>query len=176
MQLIHYSAEPLTEVRDADPAAKGAGAYKPNGLWFSVGDGEDGWRAWCEAEQWQTQSMQHATEIVLRADANVLHLRDAAAIDRFTEEYGVIPAWAPRSIEPTRFRTIDWSRVAGSYDALITAPYCYARRLSPHTSWYYGWDCASGCVWRSRAVEALRPYTRNETMTAPPDAKTATGG
>lgn len=176
MQLIHYSDAPLTEVRDVDPTAKGAGAYKPAGLWFSVGDGEDGWRAWCEAEQWQTQAMRHATEIVLHADAKVLRLSGADAIDRFTEQYGCTPEWAS-ALKGSHFaRSIDWLRVAEQHDAIIIAPYCYARRLHEATTWYYGWDCASGVLWRARAVECVRPLTRHESMTAPTEAKDATAG
>ena len=50
---------------------------------------------------------------------------------------------------------IDWPKVAERYDGIIIAPYQWSRRLDG-PMWYYGWDCASGCVWRARAVLELK--------------------
>ena len=33
----------------------------------------------------------------------------------------------------------------------------FARRLDMETRWYYGWDCASGCVWDASAVQSVEP-------------------
>jgi hypothetical protein len=50
---------------------------------------------------------------------------------------------------------IDWSKVAAKHQGIIIAPYCYARRLTYHTAWYYGWDCASGCIWDLKAIQSV---------------------
>lgn len=47
---------------------------------------------------------------------------------------------------------IDWKAVAKEYDGIEIDPYQYERRFSEGFLWYYGWDCASGCVWRPRGL------------------------
>lgn len=36
------------------------------------------------------------------------------------------------------------------------APYQWRRRNERGFSWYYGWDCASGCIWRASAIREIR--------------------
>lgn len=146
--LVHYSASPLKRVLDVSQAADGRGlGFKPSGLWFSVGDEDDGWRAWCEDQNFGADRFAYAVEIVLVEDANILRLKGAEEIDNFTAAYGKSGG---------TIYDIDWAKVASLYDGMIIAPYCWARRLHRETSWYYAWDCASGCIWRSRAILELR--------------------
>jgi len=52
---------------------------------------------------------------------------------------------------------INWPAVAEKYDGIIIAPYIWQRRLSdnPDHFWYYGWDCASGCIWNTEVIEEI---------------------
>jgi hypothetical protein len=52
-----------------------------------------------------------------------------------------------------RMSYIDWPRVAERFDGVIIAPYQWKHRLE--LMWYYGWDCASGCIWNARAVSCF---------------------
>ena len=145
-QLIHFGREKLSKVRsvtqDQDPA------YKPRGLWVSVeGENSHGWKDWCEAEDWGQSNLVQETEIVLAQNAKVLRLSSATELDDFTNQYGV---------GSDSLRGIDWKRVAWQYSGIIIAPYIWERRLESHTMWYYGWDCASGCIWDSSAIKELR--------------------
>lgn len=150
-RLIHYSTQPLTQVLDAEQT--GPADYKPNGLWFSVGDGDDGWRAWCESEMPEWIKGRVATEITLSPDAKMLWISGERGLDKFTAEYGVTPPWGPGP----HYCVIDWHKIAASHHGIIISPYIWSRRLTPHTSWYYGWDCASGVIWSAEAVEDLHP-------------------
>ena len=47
---------------------------------------------------------------------------------------------------------IDWHAVAQAYAGIEIAPYCWSLRFEYEFLWYYGWDCASGCVWELSAV------------------------
>ncbi len=149
MRLIHYSAKPLTSMRSMKHAEDGAGAYKTPGLWVSV-EGPMDWLEWCRAESFGLRSFTYATEIVLAEDARVLHLSGAKAIDKFTAKF------QPRDKRGDWDHRIDWPAIRRRWRGLVIAPYCYARRLSQHTSWYYGWDCASGVIWDAEAVKELR--------------------
>lgn len=44
--------------------------------------------------------------------------------------------------------SIDWPTVAKLYAGIEISPYQYNYRLKSGFIWYYGWDVASGCIWR----------------------------
>ncbi len=146
---IHWSAQPLGLLKSARQADHPH--FKPMGLWFSVGDGDDGWRASADSERFASDRFKFATEITLRDDARVLRLSSAAEILAFSHQYlrpcvsGVM----------SDYKQIGWREVADKYQAIIIAPYVWECRLN--VNWYYTWDCASGCVWDAGAVEALKP-------------------
>jgi hypothetical protein len=151
MRLIHYSREPLTEVKNGN-INKTHGICKPAGLWVSV-EGPNDWPSWCAAENFGSErDFANATEVILR-QGSVLLLETAAAIDEFTGRYveqrgDAVHRWS---------RTVAWAAVAKQWSGLIIAPYRWDRRLTDHTFWYYCWDCASGVIWDASAVAALKP-------------------
>lgn len=152
-RLLHYSKKPLGKLRSLtkkDQRKFEGGVYKPSGLWISV-EGENDWRAWCEAENFGIDRLACVTEIVLREDANIVRLKNAFDIDRFHEQYRF------SEDESWRREYIQWADVAASFDGIIIAPYCWGRRFEGRASgWYYGWDCASGCIWNVRAIAEAR--------------------
>jgi hypothetical protein len=139
--LTHYTNEPL-ELDPDRTYEQSTKAMKPRGLWVSV-DGEYDWVSWCLSEEFNTTSLAHRTPISLIPGHNVLVLTTPEELDAFTNKYGG---------EMTReFLYIDWPRVAQDYDGLIITPYQWSRRYD--LSWYYGWDCASGCIWNLTVVQ-----------------------
>lgn len=158
MKFIHYGKKPLTKVRSVKNLGYGAGRTdKPMGLWFSAGDGEDGWRAWCEGEQWGLDGFDHATEIVFRDSAKLLRISSTKELDAFTEANGFDCDYMPKHLSYGKGYGIRWPEIAKAHDAIVIAPYLWERRLFHGAHWYYSWDCASGCVWNARAVAELRP-------------------
>lgn len=150
MRLIHYSPNPFTLERRAvqqdDPRNF---TMKPRGLWVSVDD------AWYVAalEMFGDDNLKHASLITLSPEARILYLKTVGDIDHFTEQYTIDA--------DERFqilgRAIDWPTVAKEYQGIVIAPYQFRRRLTPHTFWYYGWDCASGCIWDVDAIATVEP-------------------
>lgn len=148
VELRHYAAEPivLDRSRTYDPASQ-AWRGKPHGLWVSV-PGADDWPSWCRLENFCLDQLQVEHVVTLTERANVLHVGSVAEMYQFHQEW--------RSYFDDR--TIDWGRVAASYDGIVIAPYQWAaRRLD--LPWYYGWDVASGCIWNLDAVESLTVAT-----------------
>lgn len=154
LSLVHYSKAPLGPIRSVDAAEQGIEA-KPKGLWFSVEKDEEdwlGWREWCEGAEFDPPGLAVETPLRVRDWSRIALLKTADDIDAFHALYGAdtwnIPAAVPLFI--------DWRAVARDEDGIIVAPYCWARRLNgPAHIWYYGWDCASGCVWNADAIEVL---------------------
>lgn len=149
MNLSHYTDKPFTLDLDRTYDQGEFGNGKPRGLWVSV-DGELDWPEWCRAENWGLHTLAHRTPIALAPGANILTLTGIDEIKAFTAEYKGHPQFAHLEISS---HWINWPRVADRYDGIIITPYCWQARLDLDTMWYYGWDCASGCIWNLDALE-----------------------
>lgn len=149
--LLHNTAKPLAALNVFEQEH----GLKPRGLWYGVGDA---WTEWCRSEmpQWIRE---HTYEITLRADARVLRLQDELAILGFQDEYVSTDGWGYP----------DWKRLAKQYDGLEIAPYQWRLRLN--LMWYYGWDCASGCIWNPRAIATVREIAPLELVGVTPSRK-----
>jgi hypothetical protein len=149
VRLIHWSAEPLAAI---DPAWDYSGGRtrldKPTGFWVSVEGNGDGWADWCRDEQFGVERLAHEHEVTLAPDARILRITTPEGIDALTKQYGT-----------GRYggHEIDWPRVAQEYQGILISPYQWSRRLAEGCSWYYSWDCASGCIWDLNAIAAIRP-------------------
>lgn len=146
----HISAK--SNIGNIRPKARQNINHKPVGFWYGVnGD----WERWCRAEEWGLDDGMFEHEVIL-GDESILVLSSVDDIDRFHIKYGT-------EIVP-RTRYINWAKVAKDFDGIEIAPYQWSRRMTH--SWYYTWDCASGCVWRPRGmqlkflkkVDAIRKY------------------
>jgi hypothetical protein len=151
MKLMHYAAAPLTLDRDRAYKQRQLSTFgKPVGFWVSV-EGEDDWPSWCRGEDFRLGSLVAAHEVELAANANILYIETPEDIDAFHVKYAVVEH---------RYRStgreswgIDWTVIVAEFDGIVIAPYQWTRRMSP--DWYYGWDCASGCVWNLNAIAAV---------------------
>ena len=154
-RLIHYSTTPLTEVYSITQDGYGSGSYKPRGLWVSA-SGEDDWPAWCHSENFGVERLQNPVEVVLRPDAKILRISTPEGIDAFEREYVTRAAYPHEGAKEYRSESVNWKLVAERYQGIIISPYIWERRLTD-TMWYYGWDCASGCIWDAKAISHLVP-------------------
>jgi hypothetical protein len=144
--LFHYRehATELDRTRTYRQGSRRTGQFaKPEGLWVSV-HGEDDWPAWCSAEEFALHELTVAHRVTLTDNANILTLETPEALGDFTAEY--LNRDDPRDY----MHAIDWQRVADRHDGIIIAPYQWTRRWD--LNWYYGWDCASGCIWNLGAI------------------------
>jgi hypothetical protein len=150
LELVHFSKLPVAAVRDIAQMPDGHmnRIGKPDGLWLSCEGGEDSWSAWCKSEDFATNTFRCRTTILLKPAARIIRLRTPEHIDDFT-------ACFPTPGLGRSFEAIDWGQVAAIADGIIIAPYIWSRRLEHSTSWYYGWDCASGCIWNADCVASL---------------------
>lgn len=142
LALSHYTRAWVLEPRSVNQDNRRGD--KPFGLWVSV-DGEDDWPAWCRSEQWGDIDGDRRFSLQLSADAAVLRLETPEDISAFTDRF---------ALDRTRWR-IDWMAVAREWQGIIIAPYQWSCRLG-RDSWYYTWDCASGCLWDASAISSVR--------------------
>lgn len=144
-RLTHYSRQPFVLSRSRTYSQEEFGNGKPRGLWLSD-DSSFGWAEWCRGEEWNTASLAHAADYTLAPGANVLVLSGLDDILAFTAEYQGHPSFTGRA-EALASHWIDWERVASVHDGILITPYSWNARSHLDTMWYYGWDCASACVW-----------------------------
>lgn len=136
---------------------------KPVGFWVSV-LGEDDWPSWCMSEEFQIESLAFEHAVTIADGANILLLGTATALDRFTEEFGVRTVHSLNGSVWTNVH-INWHGVISRYDGIIIAPYQWERRLE--LDWYYGFDCASGCIWNLSAIASLEWMEKVNVPNAP---------
>jgi hypothetical protein len=124
---------------------------KPRGLWISVENkGSFGWKAWCLSEDFRVSELTKPHLIILKPEANILMISSVEEFDKFHEQFKEV-------LSPgLSMYNIKWAEVAKRWDGLIIAPYLWERRLGMELLWYYGWDCASGCIWHGRTIKEIK--------------------
>jgi len=157
MKLIHYASNAVEFDPERIYIDKEDAILKPAGLWVSV-QGDYDWRWWCEQTDW-VDNITHAHEVKLKDDANILHLNSPSELMNFGEKYpNTDPEYARYEKLMTMF--LDWTRIKQDYQGVIIAPYQWSCRFD--LMWYYGWDCASGCIWDLSSVEEFKVITHTQ--------------
>lgn len=158
MRLLRYNSSPLgmhdLKNIEKQPATlqEEHALGKPIGLWVSV-EGPADWFSWAKSEMPHRIEDTLVYEIVLKTDANLITLKNLDQFDAFAQKYrrpGPLPD------KPEVMSGPNWSEVSKTYNGIIIAPYLWPRRMDHNSMWYYGWDCASGCIWRPKnAVQEI---------------------
>lgn len=175
MQLIHYTERRMGKLRSFSQGPRNdeermTGRMKPRGLWLSV-RGEFDWAKWCHAEQFALHQFRHGMRIILKPGANVLHLKTGEEMDAFAEKYGYHPSFPVKApmkgynvgdLYVMHSLYVDWARVAEDHQGIIISPYHWSCRMAENMFWYYGWDCASACIWDHSVIAQRIPLTRDE--------------
>lgn len=148
MRLYHYTDEPPGEVAPTDQLH--SDGRKPCGFWVSDCDIGQGWREWCEAESFALGGLRYRQFVGVDA-GKILHLKSVSDIDAFSVDFQRNETFGSY----TKY-LIDWAIVAREFSGILISPYQRDRRLDGAASdWYYGWDCASGCIWNPDAITEL---------------------
>jgi hypothetical protein len=115
--------------------------YKPKGLWYGI---NGGWREWCENE---SMDWVYKNNFLVEIDtSNILVINNYQQLVGFSNKYFMNYHGLLREF-------IDWERVSQEFYGIEIYPYIWQARLE--FTWYYGWDCASGCVWDKRAIKNI---------------------
>ncbi len=157
-KFYHYSSLPI-ESLDVDFYEDQKGnkrfASKPIGFWISVEDfeGDTNWKTWCIEEKFHLHGLKHKYLVKLKENARILYLSQVSQIKEFSLKYRKEKR---EYLYENFIYEIKWEDLQPEYDGIIIAPYQYECRLyTPETSWYYGWDCASGCIWNLDCIESF---------------------
>jgi hypothetical protein len=149
---IHSTSKQKLVLHDASTRRSFKPEYKPEGLWYSM-DWE--WLRWVRSEM---PKWEHPNHFDIEVDlTKMLVLSSVPEIRKFTAEFGM-PAPYVNSLKfiggDMKFLYIDWPKVAEQYSGIEIPEYQWPLRHK--LMWYYGWDVASGCIWRPDAVIKVR--------------------
>ena len=120
---------------------------KPKGFWLDV---DEDWKRWCDDNDFRLNYLKVRYAVEIAKPERMLWLTDSSLLDQFN---GKFAARDQGRIPNDANFYIDWNRVAHDFAGLIIAPYCLERRFD--LMWYYGFDCASGCVWDLAAIGSV---------------------
>lgn len=157
--MIHYSEEPIPSLDERTyDQSEFIWQAKPNGLWFSVEGLENlpnnyNWKEWCESEKYRVEALAFPYEIILKEDANIVHLKSVEEIKEFTKQFPLTTRDWDAEWDTCQLK---WDKVKNKYQGIIIAPYQWDCRLSLESSWYYGWDCSSGCIWDLDCIKEFK--------------------
>lgn len=176
LTLEHYTDAPFTLQRSTRYEQQPPmGMLKPVGLWVSVPGGDPDWPEWCREQEFALSRLAYRSRVRLSASANVLLVETPSALDLVHQQYSVRDDRMEEALahvgsapgrRPRRYWPMDWRRVAADYQGIVVTPFLWSRRLDG-PSWYYGFDCASGCIWDLDAIESVEaagPPTRGRDL------------
>jgi hypothetical protein len=159
-QRITFSPYPIHKFLDKRNRLQTSG--KPTGLWYACGD------EWLDFLRYDMPTwmddVNYVYEVMIgpkerwgsRGSAPVLQIKTMGEIRAFTAQYGECEKdrWSPSQV---RCWDIRWQDVADDFPGGIDiCPYLSDARSLGYTSWYYGWDVASGCLWGPTGFRGLR--------------------
>jgi hypothetical protein len=170
MTFYHWASDPVELRRMSYPQK---GHPKPNGLWFDI---NGSWKRWCEAVQFRLEDLRFRHTVTILDDSRVLILRNSKDIDVFTSQYRhdisghIQPLQSSEDLDAFERQYggdlfsdikgqfthyIMWGEVAEQHTGIIIDPYFHA--MSQAYLWYYGWNCAGGCIWDTSVVRLDKP-------------------
>ena len=80
--------------------------------------------------------------------------------NRFGSDDILASLYPDRDQYPNQYRlhfdNMNYAKVAENYGGIEVTPYIWEKRLD--SMWYYGWDCASGCVWHRDAIKEIQLF------------------
>lgn len=160
-KLMHYSGDTIEKL---DPEFHKVYRimrdlfHKPIGLWFSVEDhpNDETWKTWCEAEEFRLDELKLKYLIKLKMDANIILLDTPEKIVQFgvdneLKDHSILPKFEIPGIKYIPW--LDWKNIMERADGIIIAPYQNSCIGYGICTWYWGWDCSSGCIWNINCIE-----------------------
>lgn len=149
---FHFSTQRIKSVTQHREYSDQVLNDKPEGFWFSVQTGEPdwtGWFEWCRAENFRDIDTQKSHRI--EVDPSRMLCVGPADLRWFNETFGERRRIGDRLLSGTFIR---WDLVADQFAGIEISPYAWDLRDSD-LRWYYGWDCASGCIWDTSIIKSI---------------------
>ncbi len=143
MKRIHVTSKEIKVLRNVRQMK----CYKPYGLWYGI---DNSWKDWCKSEMpEQFELYKYLYELKINI-SKILQIRTLSGLRRFANKYKVM-------IDESNFISIiNWFKVSKEYYGIEINPHLWRSMFNTNYIWYYGWDCASGCIWNKKAIKNIK--------------------
>ena len=148
IELYHFCKELM--VYDPKMMYKQENRHKPKGLWVSD-ESDYGWKEWCNENEFGEARLKTCYKVDIIVNSNLLVISNVQELKDFTSEYAI-------KLYEFLF-AINWEQVAKDYGGVIITPHQGTLGLGINYTWYYGWDCASGCIWDLNLIGGIDVQT-----------------
>ena len=157
MELFHHSQDVMEQV---NPCSYIQSIHiKPNGLWLSCETKikEDiSWQEWCEIHQYRLDRLKYKHKVKLKPNIKLITIHDEKSLIQFSEQYRTKNHHRTKNHPVLKINLhMDWITIAKSHQGIMIYPTQHALRFDSKLSWYHSWDCASGCIWDTNAIESI---------------------
>lgn len=148
MRLYHFTTDPIEYKPDYKYILRPVDYkyYKPVGLWLSD-EQEYGWYDWCHDEDFRLHSLRHQYVVEVRNSTSLITLSNKKDFKAFSEHYAIREKGLMEG-------NIHWGKVMQEYGGILISPYRWEDRYD--FQWYYGWDCASACIWDLSLIKSFQ--------------------
>lgn len=148
MILHHFSHEDFK--LDTNWTYKKFTEIKPIGFWLSD-ESDHGWSKWCISEEFMLGKLGFKHSFKCDVTDWVV-IRNFTELHYFHQNFknGGVPDYEAKF----HSRWIDWEKVKEQYKGILITPYDWKGRYE--FMWYYGWDCASACVWDLSTIKQMQ--------------------
>ena len=138
-QRIFISPAPCESFRNVAQPPSVISVQKPEGLWYGCGS------SWIDFVRTNMGGMIEEVGYLyeIAPSSVVLRVRNDDEFQQFERDF------ASPELDMIGQQKIDWPLVAATYAGIEICPYNPGRR---GTTWYHGWDVASGCIWDSSGI------------------------
>lgn len=160
----HFSNKEIKEEDVKKYKYEQINCLKPNGLWISYENSGNGWFNWCVENEFKKDCLKYRHKITLKEDANILYVKTKKDIDDVFKHFGGKPEY-PSLLDKLKkeclidsnsffnfIAIIDWKKLSSSYQGIIVLNY---QSSKGDGMWYKAWDCDSGCIWDTSAIESV---------------------
>jgi hypothetical protein len=119
--------------------------FKPKGLWYGIGTS---WIDWVRNEmpEWEKDNL-----FKLDIDeSKIIKITNEDELLNFSNKF------SKKHLNSSYITSIKWNEVSKEYGGIEITPYLHSMRRDNRVFWYYGWDVASGCIWRKDVIKGIK--------------------
>lgn len=148
MQYIHYGHKKYDSDLFVEPTNQEMLNKPKGGLWGSPVEAEQGWRQWCEENNFRDCDEENAFVFELTENANVYQINCRADIEKLPLQKSILTSWFIPDFEAIKKSGIDVIQYNLSNDA--TEDWSNGLYYA-----LYGWDCDCILVLNKDAIKTL---------------------
>ena len=150
---VHYGSDTFNRAQVALSAShwNKASIGKPNGLWASPVDAKEGWKDWCEGEDFNTERLDKSFKFKLTKGSRILEIHQIEDILFYVISNDL--GWRV-------WIGFESMCVVLNRDALMTdfdgMELYLSENYKLRDQFFYSWDCDSICIWNPDVIEVIK--------------------